>query len=44
MKLTLQSTKTLHNGVEMPRLGLGVYKMTKSQESLQAMTNTLHVR
>ncbi|MDX1772377.1 MAG: aldo/keto reductase, partial [Planococcaceae bacterium] len=25
---TLQSTKTLHNGVEMPRLGLGVYKMT----------------
>lgn len=43
MKLTLQSTKTLYNGVEMPRLGLGVYKMTNPEESLQAMTTALQV-
>ena len=43
MKLTLQSTKTLHNGVEMPRLGLGVYKMTNPEESIQAMTTALQV-
>ena len=43
MKLTLQSTKTLHNGVEMPRLGLGVYKMTNEEESIQAMTTALQV-
>jgi diketogulonate reductase-like aldo/keto reductase len=41
MKLTLQSTKTLHNGVEMPRLGLGVYKMTNPEESVRAMTTAL---
>ena len=41
MKLTLQSTKTLHNGVAMPRLGLGVYKMTNPEESVRAMTTAL---
>lgn len=43
MKLTLQSTKTLHNGVEMPRLGLGVYKMTNEEESIRAMSTALQV-
>lgn len=43
MKLTLQSTKTLHNGVEMPRLGLGVYKMTNPDEAINAMTTALKV-
>jgi len=43
MKLTLQSTKTLHNGVEMPRLGLGVYKMTNPDEAINAMTTALQV-
>jgi len=43
MSLTLQSTKTLHNGVEMPRLGLGVYKMTNRDEALNAMTTALQV-
>lgn len=43
MKLTLQSTKTLHNGVEMPRLGLGVYKMTNEEESIRAMITALQV-
>ncbi len=41
MSLTLQSTKTLHNGVEMPRLGLGVYKMTNPDEAIEAMTTAL---
>ena len=43
MSLTLQSTKTLHNGVEMPRLGLGVYKMTNPDEALNAMSTALQV-
>lgn len=37
MELTIQSTKTLHNGVEMPRFGLGVYKMKEPDEALKAM-------
>ena len=41
LTLNLQSTKTLHNGVEMPRLGLGVYKMTNPEESIEAMTTAL---
>ncbi|AYC30207.1 aldo/keto reductase [Paenisporosarcina cavernae] len=41
MTLQLNSTKTLANGVEMPRLGLGVYKMTDREESIQAMTTAL---
>ena len=43
MTLTLQSTRTLHNGVEMPRLGLGVYKMTNPEESVEAMTSALQI-
>lgn len=33
--MNLQSTKKLTNGVEMPYLGLGVYKMTNRDETLQ---------
>lgn len=33
----LKQTKTLANGVEMPVLGLGVYKMTNRDETLQAI-------
>lgn len=43
MTLTLQSTRTLHNGFEMPRLGLGVYKMTNPEESVEAMTSALQI-
>ncbi|QBP43033.1 aldo/keto reductase [Paenisporosarcina antarctica] len=43
MTLTLQSTRTLHNGIEMPRLGLGVYKMTNPEESVEAMTSALQI-
>ena len=35
--LTINSTKTLHNGVEMPRFGLGVYKMTDKEAAVEAM-------
>ena len=31
-------TKTLENGVEMPQLGLGVYKMTNSEETYEAIS------
>ncbi|MEG0260181.1 MAG: aldo/keto reductase [Lysinibacillus sp.] len=41
--MNLQSTKTLVNGVEMPRLGLGVYKMTEREETLQAIDKALKV-
>ena len=41
--MNLQSTKTLTNGIEMPRLGLGVYKMTKREETLQAIDKALKV-
>ena len=41
MLLNLQSTKTLSNGVEMPRFGLGVYKMTEREETLQAIDKAL---
>lgn len=37
MELTINSTKTLHNGVEMPRFGLGVYKMTDKEAAVEAM-------
>lgn len=37
MDLTINSTKTLHNGVEMPRFGLGVYKMTDKEAAVEAM-------
>lgn len=38
---TLTSTKKLYNGVEMPRFGLGVYKMTDPEESYLAMEKAL---
>lgn len=37
VNLTINSTKTLHNGVKMPQFGLGVYKMTNQEESVNAM-------
>jgi len=37
----LQSSKTLSNGVEMPRFGLGVYKMTDHEETLQSIDTAL---
>lgn len=37
----LSATKTLSNGIEIPRLGLGVYKMTDRDEALQAMSHAL---
>ncbi|AIY04789.1 plant-metabolite dehydrogenase [Planococcus sp. PAMC 21323] len=37
MDLTINSTKQLHNGVEMPRFGLGVYKMTDKEAAVEAM-------
>lgn len=39
--LNLHSTKKLVNGVEMPRLGLGVYKMTNPDEAYSAMSHAL---
>lgn len=36
-------TKTLANGVEMPYLGLGVYKMENHDEAFQAMTKALEL-
>lgn len=39
--MNLQTTKTLTNGVEMPRVGLGVYKMTNRDETLQAISTAL---
>ncbi|WP_203340938.1 aldo/keto reductase [Planococcus beijingensis] len=41
MDLTINSTKTLHNGVEMPRFGLGVYKMTDKEAATEAMTTAI---
>ncbi|MFF5995334.1 aldo/keto reductase [Lysinibacillus sp. KU-BSD001] len=41
--MNLQSTKTLANGVDMPILGLGVYKMTDPQETVEAITKALDV-
>lgn len=39
--LNLHSTKKLVNGVEMPRFGLGVYKMTNPDEAYSAMSHAL---
>lgn len=41
MDLTIGSTKTLHNGVEMPRFGLGVYKMTDKEAAVEAMVKAI---
>lgn len=43
MFLNIQSTKTLTNGIKMPRFGLGVYKMTERDETLQAIDKALKV-
>lgn len=40
--LHIQSTKTLANGVEMPRFGLGVFKMSNRDEALKAMEVALN--
>ena len=37
----LKSVKRLANGVEMPMLGLGVYKMTNKDETLKAIEHAL---
>lgn len=34
---------TLNNGVSMPQLGLGVYKMTNAEETLQAIQTALQI-
>lgn len=39
--MNLHSTKKLANGAEMPYLGLGVYKMTDRDETLEAITTAL---
>ena len=41
MELQINSTKQLANGVEMPRIGLGVYKMTEPDIAFKAMTSAL---
>lgn len=41
--MNLQSTRTLTNGIEMPILGLGVYKMTDPKETIEAITKALQV-
>jgi len=41
--MTIIPTKKLANGVEMPYLGLGVFKMTDREESIQAMKKALEV-
>ena len=41
MKLAINSTKILHNGVEMPRFGLGVYKMTDKEAAVEAMITAI---
>nr|WP_097149627.1 aldo/keto reductase [Ureibacillus acetophenoni] len=43
MIMTTIPAKKLENGVEMPYLGLGVYKMTDREEAIQAMTEALKV-
>lgn len=40
-RVNLQTKKTLANGIEMPMVGLGVYKMTNRDETLQAITTAL---
>lgn len=41
MDLTINSTKLLHNDVEMPRFGLGVYKMTDKEAAVEAMITAI---
>lgn len=42
-KLTVIPTKTLTNGVEMPYLGLGVYKMTEREQTIRAISKALEI-
>lgn len=42
-KLTLRSTFRLHNGVEMPVLGLGVYQSTPGRETQRAVLEAFEV-
>lgn len=41
--MTTVPNKTLANGVEMPYLGLGVFKMTERDETIQAIKTALEV-
>lgn len=41
--MTVIPSKVLANGVNMPYLGLGVYKMTDSEETIQAVLKALEV-
>ena len=41
VKLMMLTTKILANGVEMPMLGLGVYKMTNKEETIEAIVHAL---
>lgn len=40
---TFDGKVTLSNGVDMPQLGLGVYKMTDSEETIRAISYALEV-
>lgn len=37
----IQEAITLHNGVKMPKLGLGVYKTQEGEETIRAVTSAL---
>ncbi|UTE78950.1 MULTISPECIES: aldo/keto reductase [unclassified Rossellomorea] len=41
MLKNLQSTKTLHNGIEIPYVGLGVYQMKDPSETVQAVRTAI---
>lgn len=41
MAFNIHSTKQLANGIEMPRLGLGVYKMTEPDVAIHAINSAL---
>ena len=43
MQLTLQSSITLNNGVEIPRLGLGVYQTPPGEPTLHAVRYALNI-
>jgi methylglyoxal/glyoxal reductase len=36
MPTNLKDTTTLHNGVKMPWMGLGVFKVTEGEEVIQS--------
>lgn len=42
MLKNLQSTTTLHNGVQMPWFGLGTYKTEEGEEVIQAVKAAIH--